>query len=438
MPILYKNDNKRRSLWLLAILATLFTFTMAGCKDQAAPAGPPPKPQVGYITVMSENVGLVTEAPGRLEAYRVADVRARVPGIILSRKFTEGSDVKEGQLLFQIDDAPYKAALKSAQAQLAQAQASLLQTTSQAERYKPLVDANAVSRQDYDNAIAAQQAAQANVDAARAAIDTAKINLGYAAVTAPISGRIGRALVTEGALVGQGAATELAVIQQIDQLYVNFTQSATDVIRLQQDIRDGLYSATINEDGSIPVTIILNDGTVYPQKGRLLFKDLTVDETTGQVTLRAILPNDDKLLLPGLYVRVRLEQAQADNAYLVPQDAVVRERTGNFVYVINDKNIVERRAVTISGRNGQNWIIRDGLQNGDRVMVDGVSKWQMAIQGAMQAMGAQGQRVEGLPPVEVMPIARDGSTITEQPSVSSDQSQTNQENDTKPAVATTE
>lgn len=437
MSTSHKNDNKYRPLWLLAMFAT-FAFTLAGCKDQAAPSGPPPKPQVGYITAEPQNVGLVTEAPGRLEAFRVADVRARVSGIILSRNFTEGSEVKEGQLLFQIDDAPYKAALQSAQAQRDQAQATLLQTRSQVERYKPLVEANAVSRLDYDNAIAAQQAAQASVNAGIAAVDTAKINLGYTRVTAPISGRIGRAMVTEGALVGQGTATELAVIQQIDQLYVNFTQSATDVIRLQQDIKAGLYSSTMNQDGSIPVTIILNDGTVYPQKGSLLFKDITVDETTGQVTLRALLPNDDKLLLPGLYVRVRLEQAQADNAYLIPQDAVNRERTGNFVYVINDKNIVERRAVSIGGRNGQNWIITDGLQNGDRVMVDGVSKWQMAVQGAMQMMAAQGQRVEGLPPVEVMPIPRDDSAASAQPSVSAGESQTNQETDTKPAVATTE
>lgn len=408
-----KNDKRssRRPLagWFVVSIALAVGLSACGKGDDAGGAQQEQRVPAGYITMKASDVGLMNELPGRLQAYRVADVRARVPGVLQRRLFTEGSDVKAGQRLFQIDDAPYRAALQTAQATLTQAQASLMQTKAQAERYKPLVAVNAVSKQDYDNALAAQKTSEANINAANAAITTARIDLGYAAVTSPISGRIGQALVTEGALVGQGDVTLLAVVQQIDPLYVNFTQSATDVIKLQQDVRSGQYK--VAGDGSIPITVVLSDGTVYEHQGKLLFTDLTVDETTGQVTLRATLPNPDKLLLPGLYVRVQLDQVQVEHAYLVPQQAVTRSAVGDSVYVINADDTVAPRKVVVSGRSGQNWVVTAGLQDGDRVMVDGFQNWQMKMQQAMQQQAKTGHA----DPVHVNPVPTDSKGEAQAP-----------------------
>lgn len=385
--------NKKYFASLLVPLALV--VGLSGCgKDSAnnAGSGQQQLPQVGYITVQASDVGLITELPARLQAYRVADVRARVAGIVQKRLFEEGSDVEEGQQLYQIDNAPYRADLQNAQAQLAQAQASLLQTKAQAQRYKPLVSANAVSKQDYDNAVAAQKTSEANILAAQAAITNAKINLGYAAVTSPIPGRIGRSLVTEGALVGQGSATELAVVQQIDKLYVNITQSATEHIKLKEALNKGQFKT--GSSGELPITIILDDGTVYPKEASMMFTDWTVDEATGQVTLRALLENKDKMLLPGLYVRVRLQQAKAENAFLVPQLAVTRGSGGDTLYVIAEKDLLELRPITISGRNGNNWVVTDGLKPGDRVVVDGLQGWQRATQIAMLGYAKKMQAYE--------------------------------------------
>ncbi|MEZ0309182.1 MAG: efflux RND transporter periplasmic adaptor subunit, partial [Ramlibacter sp.] len=277
---------------------------LAACSkggNAQGPGGGMPPPEVGVVTVAPGDVGLLTELPGRLEASRVAQVRARAAGIVQKRLFTEGSDVRSGQPLFAIDAGPYEAALASAQATLARGQANLGQASALAERYKPLVEANAVSKQDYANAVAAQKQAEAEVAAGRAAVQTAQINLNYAAVTAPISGRIGRALVTEGALVGQGEATPLAVIQQINPMYVNFTQSAGEVMKLRRALEQGRLQRAAGREGAL-VKIVLEDGTEYPQPGRLLFSDLTVDATSGQITLRAEVPNANGALLPGLYV----------------------------------------------------------------------------------------------------------------------------------------
>ncbi|HZF82698.1 MAG TPA: efflux RND transporter periplasmic adaptor subunit, partial [Burkholderiaceae bacterium] len=250
-----------------------------------------------------------------------------------------------------------------------------------ADRYKPLVEANAVSKQDYANAVASWKAAEADVAAGRAAVQTAKINLGYATVTAPISGRIGRALVTEGALVGQGDATELAVIQQIDTLYVNFTQSANDALRLRRAMADGKLKRAGSSEGA-SVRIVLEDGTEYAQPGRLLFSDLTVDPTTGQVTLRAEVPNPKGELLPGLYVRVRIEQAQADNAISVPQQAVTRTQQGDSLMVVSADGKVSKRDVKITAGQNNRWIVTEGLKAGEQVMVDGFQKLQMMPPGA--------------------------------------------------------
>ncbi len=360
-----------------AALAAAFGL-LAGCQPGAAPppgAGgtAPPAPEVGVITVEPRAVGLSTELPGRLEASRVAQVRARAAGILQRRLFREGADVKTGQPLFQIDPAPYQAAVESVQAQLARAQANVTQTSALVERYKPLLDANAVSQQDYVNAVAARKLAEADVAAAQAALTTARINLGYASVTAPIGGRIGRSLVTEGALVGQGEATQLAVVQQIDPMYVNFTQSTSEVLRLRKALASGTLARAAT-GAAAAVKIVLDDGSEYARTGRLLFSDLTVDPSSGQITLRAELPNPDGLLLPGMYVRVRIEQAQANQAIVLPQQAVQRTPAGDSVMVVGADGKVAPRPVKIGTSTAGQWVVLDGLQSGERVMVDGFQK----------------------------------------------------------------
>ena len=354
---------------------------LSACSKGAAPGtgnpGDAPLPaEVGVITVLPGDVGLVTELPGRLEASRVAQVRARAAGILQQRLFREGSDVKAGQSLFRIDPAPYAAAAASARAGQARAEANLAQASALAERYKPLVEANAISKQDFAAAIASQKQAEADVAVGKANVQTASINLGYASVTAPISGRIGRALVTEGALVGQGGdATQLAVIQQINPMYINFTQSAGDVLKLRRAMAAGQFKRANGPDAA-SVTVVLEDGSTYAQPGKLLFSDLTVDSTTGQVTLRAEVPNDAGQLLPGLYVRVRLEQALATNAILLPQQAVARAPSGDSVMVVDSKGKVATRTVKIGGAKDSQWVVLEGLKSGEQVVVDGFQKIQ--------------------------------------------------------------
>ncbi len=380
-----------RRLRRAAAMAVLVVSTLAACGKKDAPpgasggasgtGGPPPPPEVGVVVATPGDVGLVTELPGRLEASRVAQVRARAAGILQRKLFREGSDVKAGQPLFRIDPAPYAAAAQSAQASLARAEANAAQAKALAERYKPLVEANAVSKQEYANAVAAQKAAEADVAVGRASLATAKINLGYAAVTAPIAGRIGRALVTEGALVGQGDATQLAVIQQINPLYVNFTQSAGDVLKLRRALEAGQLKRVSGLDAA-SVRIVLEDGSEYARPGELLFSDLTVDSTTGQITLRAEVPNPEGELLPGLYVRVRIEQAQASNVIAVPQQAVTRTQQGDTLMVVGPDNKPSQRKVKISAAQNNRWIVLDGLQAGEQVMVDGFQRLQMMPPGS--------------------------------------------------------
>jgi membrane fusion protein (multidrug efflux system) len=363
---------------LHAAVLALALLAACGDKDNAQHAGGPPgggmpPPEVGTVVVTPRSVGLVTELPGRLEASRVAQVRARAAGILLKILFREGSDVKAGQQLFLIDPAPYKAAHDSAKASLARAQANLIQASALAERYKPLLDANAISKQDYTNAIVAQKLAEADVEAGKALVQTARINLDQASVTSPISGRIGRALVTEGALVGQGEVTPLAVVQQIHPMFVNFTQSASDVMRLRQALASGKLQRAAGAE-AVVVRLLLDDDTVYPIAGRLLFSDLSVDPSTGQITLRAEVPNPQGRLLPGLYVRVRLEQAQANDAILLPQQAVARSNEGDSVKVVGQDGMVSTRAVKVSSAQGNQWLVLDGLKAGELVMVDGFQK----------------------------------------------------------------
>jgi membrane fusion protein, multidrug efflux system len=365
--------------WYQLAIGLLFAVLLAACgKEGGNPPGPagagaPPPPEVGVVTVSLGEVPLFDELPGRLEASRVAQVRARAAGIVLQRLFREGTDVRAGQPLFRIDASPYQAALSSAQATLARAQANLGQATALAERYKPLVEANAISKQEYANAVAGQKQAEAEVAAGRAAVQTAQINLGYAAVVAPISGRIGRALVTEGALVGQGEATPLAIIQQIHPIYVNFTKPASEVLRLRRAFDQGQLKRAVGLEGA-SVRVILEDGTEHPQPGRLLFSDLSVDPGSGQITLRAEVPNANGSLLPGLYVRVRLEQAKAGNAMLLPQQAVTRSNEGDTVMVVAADGKVSPRSIKVGSAQGGQWVVLEGLKPGEQVIVDGFQK----------------------------------------------------------------
>ena len=362
-------------------LACALVLTACGKEDAKAPPAAATAPQipVGVVTATPGEVGLVTELPGRIEASRVAQVRARSAGILQKRLFQEGSDVKAGQALFRIDAAPYEATAQNARATLARAEASLVQTSAQLERFRPLVAANAISKQDFVNAEAAQKQAQAEVASAKAAVRSAEINLGYASVTAPISGRIGQALVTEGALVGQGEATPLAVIQQINPVYVNFTQSATEAFKLRKAMDEGKLKSA--DQQSAQVRVVLDDGSEYELPGKLLFSDLAVDASTGQVTLRAEIPNPKGLLLPGLYVRIRMEQAQATNAITLPQQAVTRTEQGDTVNVVSADGKVSTRPVKVSMASGNRWVIQEGLEAGEQVMVDGFQKLQMMPPG---------------------------------------------------------
>ena len=362
----------------LSVVAALM-LSACGAKD-AAPGAPggamPPPPAVGVLTVATQTVALQTELPGRVEAQRTAQVRARVTGVVLQRQFREGSEVRAGAPLFLIDPLPYQAALDSASAQQSRAEATLSQAKATAERFKPLAEAQAISRQDYANALAAQKTAEADMAAARAAVQVARINLGYTRVTAPISGRIGRALVTEGALVSATEATQLALVQQTRSVYVNFTQSSGELLALRKAIADRQLRKIVNPSGgdSVAVSVVMEDGSVLPQPGRLLFSDLSVDATSGQVTLRAEVPNDEGLLLPGQYVRVRLAQAELPAGILLPQQAVTRSQQGDSVLVVDEANKPGPRAVKIRQGQGGQWVVTEGLKAGDRVVVDGFQK----------------------------------------------------------------
>lgn len=368
-----------------AMLSVAALLSLAACSKadgggQAAPAGAArPAPEVGVVTVQPGDVALLTELPGRLEASRTAQIRARVAGVLQERLFREGSDVKAGQILFRIDAAPLQAALQTAQATLARAEANLSQAKALADRYAPLVSEKAISQQEFAAAQASYKAAEADVAAGRAAVTTANINLNYASVSSPISGRIGRALVTEGALVGQGEATPLAVVQQVDPLYVNFTQSATEALRLRKAMEEGKLKGA--GEGGAQVRLVMEDGSQYAIPGKLLFSDLTVDSTTGQVSLRAQVPNPKGMLLPGMYVRVQMEQAVAGNAFQLPQQAVTRSAQGDSVKVVGADGQIQSRNVTLGGQQGGRWVVLEGLSAGDQVMVDGFQKVQMLPPG---------------------------------------------------------
>lgn len=358
--------------WRLAALAvaTSLALTACGNKDQAAQqqaaAGQErPAPVVSVVTVQPENVLLENDLPGRLEALKTAVITPQVSGVVKRRLFEEGTFVRAGQPLYQLDDASYAASLESARASLLSAEAALAKADADVARYRPLVAADAISKQEWDAALASQRSAQASVKSAQAAIRSAQVNINHAHITAPISGMIGESLVTEGALVVANS-TQMATIRQNDVLYVNIKMSATDLLKLRQQLVSG---ERVMNDG-IDVGIELEDGTLYAHKGRLMFVDTSVDESTGQVSVRAAVPNPEQMLMSGMYVRVKLPLAGVLNAFVVPQQAVTRGQT-DTVLVVNAQGGMEPRVVKITGQKGNNWVISEGLQAGDKVIVDG-------------------------------------------------------------------
>ena len=353
-------------------------IVLAACgQKQSAP--PPQTPEVGIVTLQPTAVPVVSELPGRTSAYLVAQVRARVDGIVLRREFTEGAIVKAGQRLYKIDPAPYIAALNNAKASLAKAQANLVTQNALVARYKVLVQANAVSKQDYDNAVSAQGQAAADVAAGKAAVDTAQINLGYTDVVSPVTGQVGISQVTPGAFVQASAATLMSTVQQLDPMYVDVTQSSLDGLKLRRENQEGRLKTS--GPNATKVALVLEDGRTYVEKGKLQFSDVTVDQTTGSVTVRAIFPNPDRVLLPGMFVRARIEEGINNNAFLVPQVGVQHDQKGQAsVYVVNKEDKVVLTPVTIGSAQGQDWVVQSGLNPGDRVVVQGTDKVKPGLQ----------------------------------------------------------
>ncbi|HCT6679148.1 TPA: efflux RND transporter periplasmic adaptor subunit [Raoultella ornithinolytica] len=364
-------QTRWRSLSALVAVVLL----VSGCGDKQGDANAQAPVPVEAVAAQPQPFTLTAELPGRIEPVRVAEVRARVAGIVLRRTFEEGANVKAGDVLFQIDPAPFKAALSRARGDLAKAEAALVEARSVVRRYEPLVQIEAVSRQDFDAAQATLRGAEASRQSAAAEVETAQLNLDYATVRAPISGRIGRALVTEGALVGQNEATPLATIQQLDPIYADFKQPVNDLVRLRKSLSEGKLKQA--EASSLPISITV-EGSGDQRTGQLLFSDVTVDRDTGQVSLRGRFANTDGLLLPGMYVRVHIDQGVDPQAILVPQRAVKRNTDGKaYVLVADAQDTVQTRTVQTGAMRGSQWQIVDGLQPGERVIV--------SAPGALQA-----------------------------------------------------
>ncbi|WP_312118573.1 efflux RND transporter periplasmic adaptor subunit [Pantoea vagans] len=365
--------NKIRGLSpLAAVLMLSGSFLLTGCDNNKSEQAAQQPPAVGVVTLKTEPLKISTELPGRTSAYRVAEVRPQVSGIILKRNFVEGSDVKAGQSLYQIDPATYQAAYDSAKGDLTQAQANARIAQLTVKRYKPLLGTKYISQQDYDTAVATAAQNDAAVQVAKANVETARINLAYTKVTSPISGRIGKSSVTEGALVQSAQTTALATVQQLDPMYVDVTQSSEDFMRLRSELESGQLK---QNDGKANVTLLMQNGSSYAQTGTLEFSDVTVDETTGSITLRAIVPNPNHTLLPGMFVRARLDEGINPNAMLVPQQAVTRTPTGQATVMdVGADNKVESRQVTTSQAIGDKWLVTDGVKAGERVISTGLQR----------------------------------------------------------------
>jgi len=349
----------------------LLSLALAGCDSKPPAEEQAPKPAVSVETVREQPLAISTELSGRILAPRIAEVRARVAGVVLKRVYREGSDVKQGDVLFRIDPAPFKADYDSARANLAKAEATRFQARLQDQRYAELISIDAISRQEHDNARAAAMQADAEVAAAKAALERARLNLGYATVTAPISGRVGRALVTKGALVGQNESTPLAIIQQLDPIHADLTQSTREINALRRALRAGELKQVGQDQAR--ATLIQDDGTPYPLAGKLLFSDISVDPSTGQITLRSEFPNPDLDLLPGSFIRVRLEQAVQPKGISVPQQAILRDSAGlPRVLLVDAEQRVSERAVVLGSVQQDRWIVTEGLAPGDRIVTEGL------------------------------------------------------------------
>ena len=340
---------------------------------QKPPPTPPQIPEVGVLTLQPTSVPVTSELPGRTSAFLVAQVRSRVDGIVLRREFTEGADVKAGQRLYKIDPAPYIAALNNAKAALSKAQANLVTQNAQIARYKILVAGNAISKQDYDNTVATQGQAAADVESGKALLQTATINLGYTDVTSPVAGRTGLSQVTPGAYVQASQATLLTTVQQLDPVYVDMAQSSVDGLKLRRQIQEGrLQTSGAN---AAKVTLVLEDGRTYSETGKLQFSDVSVDTSTGSVTVRAIFPNKSRVLLPGMFVHATIDEGVNDKALVVPQIGVTHDQKGQpIALVVGPDNKVARRVLVTSGTYGSNWVVESGLNAGDRVIVNGGDK----------------------------------------------------------------
>lgn len=392
--------NKNRGLTPLAVVLMLSgSLALTGCDDKPAQQGAQHMPEVGIVTLKSAPLQITTELPGRTSAYRIAEVRPQVSGIILKRNFVEGSDIQAGVSLYQIDPATYQASYDSAKGDLAKAQAAANMDQLTVKRYQKLLGTKYISQQDYDTAVATAQQSNAQCGRSESTVETARINLAYTKVTSPISGRIGKSAVTEGALVQNGQTTALATVQQLDPIYVDVTQSSNDFLRLKQELADGRLK---QENGKAKVELVTNDGLKYPQAGTLEFSDVTVDQTTGSITLRAIFPNPDHTLLPGMFVRARLEEGVNPDALLVPQQGVTRTPRGDAsVMVVGEGDKVEVRQVTASQAIGDKWLVTDGLKTGDRVIVTGLQKIKPGVQVKAQEVASDDkQQATGNAPSE--------------------------------------
>ncbi|EDM5957395.1 multidrug efflux RND transporter periplasmic adaptor subunit AcrA [Salmonella enterica subsp. enterica serovar Kentucky] len=383
--------NKNRGLTPLAVVLMLSgSLALTGCDDKQDQQGGQQMPEVGVVTLKTEPLQITTELPGRTVAYRIAEVRPQVSGIILKRNFVEGSDIEAGVSLYQIDPATYQATYDSAKGDLAKAQAAANIAELTVKRYQKLLGTQYISKQEYDQALADAQQATAAVVAAKAAVETARINLAYTKVTSPISGRIGKSSVTEGALVQNGQASALATVQQLDPIYVDVTQSSNDFLRLKQELANGSLK---QENGKAKVDLVTSDGIKFPQSGTLEFSDVTVDQSTGSITLRAIFPNPDHTLLPGMFVRARLQEGTKPTALLVPQQGVTRTPRGDAtVLVVGADNKVETRQIVASQAIGDKWLVTDGLKAGDCVVVSGLQKVRPGAQVKVQEITADNKQ----------------------------------------------
>lgn len=362
-------ERRKRTMAFIALAGGLL---LGGCQNtHGRPASPPLVPEVATVTIETQRVVMTTELPGRTSPYRIAEIRPQVNGLIQRRLFAEGAEVKAGQELYNIDPAPFRAALENAKAALGKAEANLPAVRSKAERYREALADNAVSRQDYDDAAAAMKQAEADTQFWKATVETARITLGYTRLTAPISGRIGVSNVTEGALVTAHQPVALATIQQLDPIYVDVPQAATELLRLRRRLED--RSLKRNGTKQNKVKILLEDGTPYPSEGTLQFRDVSVDPTTGSVTLRVIVPNPDGVLLPGMYVRALVTEGVNEHAILVPQQAVARDPKGNpLALIVDGAGKVEQRMLELDRAVDDKWLVASGLSPGDRLIVEGI------------------------------------------------------------------